>query len=198
MYDKQTKECSILEELFLSKHYEIEQSIKKKSEIKEEKELEFAEEKLISILKENIKDENVFKEVLNAINNFENTCTAVKEFWNLVFYKLGHKDQLNMQNELLSLESTSDVNLTNENILYKLKDEDILEGINEMIEAKFDILKRIPKFKEKDSKLSKLTETFETNLQEIDKETFNTIMQLTYEVEDYYFAFSYFLGQKHK
>lgn len=69
--------------------------------------------------------------------------------------------------------------------------------ISNFIEEKLPILRQNKKFNEKYLKLTNSIENLEKTLTENQKEQLDEIIQLFYETEEYYFAFSYSLGLKY-
>ena len=81
--------------------------------------------------------------------------------------------------------------------LKSLFDEDTVETISSLVEEKMHLLNCIPSFKEKDHTLAVETESFEDSLSKEQKDYFDTVMKLHYQIDSYYFALAYFLGKKH-
>ena len=69
--------------------------------------------------------------------------------------------------------------------------------IGNFIEQKIPILKENKKFKKQCFRLNETIEKLEQSLSEKQKEEFDEIIQLFYNTEEYYFAFSYSLGVKY-
>lgn len=59
------------------------------------------------------------------------------------------------------------------------------------------ILKKCESFNKQYVKLYDIMEEFEQDLEEEQKEKFNEIVRLFYNIEEYYFAFAYSLGVKY-
>ncbi len=68
--------------------------------------------------------------------------------------------------------------------------------ISEMIEKRIPDLRKKEDFNKKYLRLTDLMEELEKTLSKEQKEKFNEIVNLFYETEAYYFAFSYSLGVK--
>lgn len=81
-----------------------------------------------------------------------------------------------------------------ENKNFKEKD---YKFISDLIENKLPILRKNEDFNKKYLKLWDAIEELEKNLTEEQKNKFNEIIQLFYQTEEYYFAFSYSLGVKY-
>ena len=69
--------------------------------------------------------------------------------------------------------------------------------ISEFVEKKSSILRSNEDFNEKHLELSSLIDKLDLTLSEQQKKEFNKTIELFYEIEDYYFAFSYLLGLKY-
>lgn len=69
--------------------------------------------------------------------------------------------------------------------------------ISNMIENKVYKLKKYEDYNKKYKELFDRIDNLEATLSEKQKEDFNKIVKLFYETEEYYFAFSYYLGEKH-
>ena len=69
--------------------------------------------------------------------------------------------------------------------------------ISDFVEQKMSILKENKNFKKESMRLSDAIEELEQTLSEQQKEQLNEIIQLFYKTEEYYFAFSYYLGVKY-
>lgn len=73
---------------------------------------------------------------------------------------------------------------------------DNYKWISKLVEEKMPILKQNEDFNNKNLSLTQTMESFEKALSVEQKETFNKIIKLFYETEQYYFALSYLLGIK--
>lgn len=69
--------------------------------------------------------------------------------------------------------------------------------ISEMVEKRLPLLRKNEQFNEKYLRLTDAMEELEKNLSKEQKEKFNEIVNLFYQAEAYYFAFSYSLGVKY-
>ena len=69
--------------------------------------------------------------------------------------------------------------------------------ISEMVEKKIPDLRKNEDFNKKYVRLTDAMEELEKSLSKEQKEKFNEIVNLFYETEAYYFAFSYSLGVKY-
>jgi len=69
--------------------------------------------------------------------------------------------------------------------------------ISEMVEKKIPTLRKKEDFNKKYLRLTEAMEELENTLSKDQKEKFNEIVNLFYETEAYYFAFSYSLGVKY-
>ena len=69
--------------------------------------------------------------------------------------------------------------------------------ISNMIENKVYKLKQYEDYNKKYKELFDRIDNLEATLSEKQKDDFNKIVKLFYETEEYYFAFSYYLGEKH-
>ena len=69
--------------------------------------------------------------------------------------------------------------------------------ISEFVEKKSSILRSNEDFNEKYLELSSLIDKLDLTLSEQQKKEFNKTIELFYEIEDYYFAFSYLLWLKY-
>ena len=69
--------------------------------------------------------------------------------------------------------------------------------ISNFIEEKLPILRQNKKFNEKYLNLTDTIENLEKTLSVQQKEQLDEIIKLFYETEEYYFAFSYYLGIKY-
>ena len=69
--------------------------------------------------------------------------------------------------------------------------------INELIEKRISILKEDENFNKKYDMLSIKIDEFEIELRGEQKNKFQDIIKLFYEMEEYYFAFAYSLGVKY-
>ena len=78
-----------------------------------------------------------------------------------------------------------------------LFDKDRKNNIIQFVESKEDLLKNINDFKEKDKMLSLCMENLENELSKDKKESFNKVIKLMYQVEEYYIMLAYILGTKH-
>ena len=76
-------------------------------------------------------------------------------------------------------------------------DKDIVSNINNFIEAKMEKLDKVKDFSEKNKKLTMNIETLDEKMPEELKDTFDEMIKLTYQVEEYYFTLAYFLGTKY-
>ncbi len=70
--------------------------------------------------------------------------------------------------------------------------------ISEMVEKRIPELRKNEVFNKKYLRLTDLMEELEKSLSKEQKEKFNEIVNLFYETEAYYFAFSYYLGKNNK
>lgn len=68
--------------------------------------------------------------------------------------------------------------------------------ISNMIENKVYKLKKYEDYNKKYKELFDRIDNLEATLSEKQKDDFNKIVKLFYETEEYYFAFSYYLGEK--
>lgn len=93
-------ERSILDELYESKSDEFAQNIQE--EMKEEAKSFFAEEQLTNKIVEVIKDEELQKELLKKLNEYEMEVAKEHDFWNKMFYKLGVYNCTEMKEILLN------------------------------------------------------------------------------------------------
>lgn len=69
--------------------------------------------------------------------------------------------------------------------------------ISDFVEKRLPILRKNIDFNRKYERLSDAIEGLDKKLSGEQKEAFNEIIQLFYETEEYYFAFSYSLGVKY-
>ena len=79
----------------------------------------------------------------------------------------------------------------------ELFDKTEVSSISDFVESKSPILNEIDDFKEKDKMLSLNMELFEKELSTEDKEKFDNIIKLMYQVEEYYISLAYSLGVKY-
>ena len=79
----------------------------------------------------------------------------------------------------------------------KLFDKDMVSNINQFVESKEALLKNIKNFKEKDKMLCLCMEGLENDLSKDNKEKFDKVIKLMYQVEEYYIALAYVLGNKY-
>ena len=79
----------------------------------------------------------------------------------------------------------------------ELFDKDTVSYINDLVENKSDLLNEINDFKEKDKILYLYMEEFENKLSDENKDKFDEIVKLMYQVEEYYIALAYSLGTKY-
>ena len=190
---------SNLDVLFQNKYQSFENLIRKRYYINEEKKAAEDEEKLTSIINDFIKDEEKNKIVSDAVNEFELSIMDKCKFWNKLYYKYGYVDANNTKNEIKDFERTKlfkdgEKGYTDD-ILQKMEDEEFIENMSNFIEGKFEKLNQIQIFKEKDKKLTDITENFETTLTDEQNDVFDDIMRLIYQTEDYYFVLAYLLLQ---
>ena len=68
--------------------------------------------------------------------------------------------------------------------------------ISEMVEKKIPELRKNEDFNKKYLRLTDAMEELEKTLSKEQKEKFNEIVNLFYETEEYYFAFSFYLGKE--
>jgi len=93
-------EDSILNELYVTRHLDYENFIKKNYKIEEEELLYQSEKKFTNIIKKFVKDEKDYKQISNALTDFEVSITDSNEFWKKIFYIFGHIDADKIKNEL--------------------------------------------------------------------------------------------------
>jgi len=93
-------ERSILDELYESKSDEFAQNIQE--EMKEEAKSFLAEEQLTNKIVEVIKDEELQKDLLKKLNEYEMEVAKEHDFWNKMFYKLGVYNCTEMKGILLN------------------------------------------------------------------------------------------------
>lgn len=79
----------------------------------------------------------------------------------------------------------------------ELFDKTEVGSISDFVESKSPILNEIDDFKEKDKMLSLNMELFEKELSADEKEKFDNIIKLMYQVEEYYISLAYSLGVKY-
>ena len=195
--EKVIKESN-LDILFESRYENFEQFINSKFYIDEEKKAIEDEEKLTNLLKELVGEEKYNTGVLNALNDFEVSYGQKGKFWNKYFFKLGYYVANSLEDELKRFEETKvkDTKINRSGIINKLSDFDLVTFLSEFIEKKTNELNAIKEFKEKHCLLEETTEEFEKILTDEQKEKFNELMTLMYQVDEYYFSYAYLLGQK--
>ena len=79
----------------------------------------------------------------------------------------------------------------------ELFDNDLISKINDFVENKSNLLNEIEDFKEKDKLLYLNMEEFIKTISNEDKNKFDQIIKLMYQIEEYYIALSYILGSKY-
>ena len=79
----------------------------------------------------------------------------------------------------------------------ELFDKDMISHITQFVESKEDLIKNIKDFKEKDKMLCLCMEDLENKLSKENKEKFDKVIKLMYQVEEYYIALAYMLGNKY-
>ena len=79
----------------------------------------------------------------------------------------------------------------------ELFDTDTISYITQLVESKSNLLNEIKDFKEKDKMLSLSMEALENELSKENKDKFDKIIKLMYQVEEYYIALAYSLGTKY-
>ena len=184
-------EDSILNELYANRHLDYENFIKKNYKIEEEEFLYNSEQKFANIIKMFVKNENDYKQISNALTEFEVAITDRNEFWKRIFYIIGHIDANKIKNELKQFADNKD-----DKLVTKARFEnDIVDAISNLVENKINELKVIKDFEEKDKLLSNKTEMFEEKLSKQQEDEFDEIMRIIYEVEKYYFVLAYYIGK---
>lgn len=76
-------------------------------------------------------------------------------------------------------------------------DKDIVSNISNFIESKIGKLEKVKDFSEKDKKLAMNIESLDEKMPEELKDTFDEMIKLTYQLEEYYFTLAYLLGTKY-
>ena len=79
----------------------------------------------------------------------------------------------------------------------ELFDTDTVSCINQLVDSKADLLKNQKDFKEKDELLALSLDNFEKELSKEQKEKFDQVIKLMYQVEEYYIVLAYSLGMKY-
>ena len=79
----------------------------------------------------------------------------------------------------------------------ELFDTDTIAYVNQLIESKANLLINEKDFQDKDKMLSLSIEDFENELSKEQKDKFDEIIKLMYQVEEYYIALAYSLGAKY-
>ena len=79
----------------------------------------------------------------------------------------------------------------------ELFDKDTISYINQFVESKDELIKDAKDFKEKDDMLCLYMEDLENKLSKENKEKFDKVIKLMYQVEEYYIALAYMLGSKY-
>ena len=80
--------------------------------------------------------------------------------------------------------------------LEKLFNDESISTISNIVEEKMHLLKNISNFNDKEKSLAMNLEIFEKDLSTELKEKFDTVMKLTYQIEEYYFTLAYFMGMQ--
>ena len=91
---------TILDELYEAKSDEFAQNLQE--EMNEKTKSFLVEEQLTNKIVEVIKDENLQKEMLKKLNEFEMEVAKEQDFWNKMFYKLGVYNCTEMKEILLN------------------------------------------------------------------------------------------------
>lgn len=79
----------------------------------------------------------------------------------------------------------------------ELFESDMISYITQFVESKEDLLKNVKEFKEKDKMLLLCMENFEKDLSKENKDKFDKIIKLMYQLEEYYITLAYMLGTKY-
>ena len=79
----------------------------------------------------------------------------------------------------------------------ELFDTDTITYVAQLVESKADILRNEKDFMEKDKILALSIEDFEKELTKEQKDRFDKVIKLMYQVEEYYIALAYSLGTKY-
>ena len=79
----------------------------------------------------------------------------------------------------------------------ELFDNDSVSQISEFVENKSSLLNEVKQFKEKDKLLYLNIEEYRKNLSDDEKNKFDQIVKLMYQIEEYYITLAYMLGSKY-
>lgn len=79
----------------------------------------------------------------------------------------------------------------------KIFDQDMVSSVNNFIESKIDKLEKVKDFSEKNKRLTMNIENLDEKMPKDLKDTFDEMLRLTYQIEEYYFTLAYLLGAKY-
>ena len=79
----------------------------------------------------------------------------------------------------------------------KIFDQDMVSSVNNFIESKIDKLEKVKDFSEKNKRLTMNIENLDEKMPKELKDSFDEMLRLTYQIEEYYFTLAYLLGAKY-
>ena len=79
----------------------------------------------------------------------------------------------------------------------KIFDQDMVSSVNNFIESKIDRLEKVKDFSEKNKRLTMNIENLDEKMPKELKDSFDEMLRLTYQIEEYYFTLAYLLGAKY-
>ena len=78
----------------------------------------------------------------------------------------------------------------------KLFDKDSINNIVQFVESKEKVLRDVKDFNEKEKMLSLCIEVLDSELSKENKDKFDKVIKLMYQIEEYYIALAYILGKQ--